>query len=389
MAIYRYQIAFTGRPWFELSKLETLIHKQASDLGLDADAIRILHENDISARDRKSPLVAVFFGYVGAAPYADEELEKIHEDSLPIIPVVQSLDAFRAKVPSILEPVNGLAVVNEADLARLVSTIFENLQLLREERRLFISYRRVESTAVAIQLFEALDERGFDVFLDTRSVRPAVNFQAELWHRLSDSDIVVLLDTPDFRISNWTKEELTRANSTNIQILHLLWPGVSPDPTSSFSEFFPLELDCFLGGGVPHMLSRLKDGVITEICRRAESLRARALAARYAHLVDNFCDLAKSSGHDVSIHPERYLSLSISGRAIAVFPMVGIPTSPRLEAFEAVVSHVIPLPQVRVIYDERGVLDKWRSHLGWLSRHLPVKAVQMMAVQDALASGQL
>ena len=60
--------------------------------------------------------------------------------------------------------VNGLQISTDADVARLVSIAFENLHLLRLERRLFISYRRAESTDVAIQLFEALDERGFDVF---------------------------------------------------------------------------------------------------------------------------------------------------------------------------------------------------------------------------------
>jgi hypothetical protein len=107
----------------------------------------------------------------------------------------------------------------------MVSVAFENFRLLRSERRLFISYRRVESQGIAIQLYEALDALGFDVFLDTHGVPPATDFQSVLWHRLADSDVVVLLDTPDFRTSRWTVQELARANATSLQILHLLWPG--------------------------------------------------------------------------------------------------------------------------------------------------------------------
>ncbi|MEW3673962.1 toll/interleukin-1 receptor domain-containing protein, partial [Pseudomonas aeruginosa] len=79
-------------------------------------------------------------------------------------------------------------------------------------------------------LYDALDARGFDVFIDVRSVPPAADFQSQLWHRMSDSDVVVLIDTPGFREGRWTAEELARANATNVQILHLLWPGQKEDP---------------------------------------------------------------------------------------------------------------------------------------------------------------
>ena len=89
----------------------------------------------------------------------------------------------------------------------------------------------------------------FDVFIDLRSVPPAVDFQSELWHRMSDADVVVLIDTPGFRESRWTTAELAKANATNIQILHLLWPGQKEDALSSFSHFMTLERSDFLGMG--------------------------------------------------------------------------------------------------------------------------------------------
>jgi hypothetical protein len=317
------------------------------------------------------------------------DLRSILADSLPVITAVDDLEGYRSKVPIELEAINGLAVASDADIARMVSTILENLGLLRSERRLFISYRRIESKAVAIQLYEALDARGFDVFLDTRSVRPAVNFQAELWHRLADTDVVVLLDTPDFRISDWTVQELARANATNVQILHLLWPGVNPDPASAFSDFLPLRLADFRGGIAPDFTAPLTDECVLTVCRRAESLRARALAARYAYLVDSFCDAARNAGHDVIVQPGRYISLGAGGAARAVFPAVGVPSSPRIEEFERAVEKLVPAPPVRFIYVERGVLDKWRTHLAWLSSHLPVKTFQLSDVPDALAAGAL
>jgi len=129
----------------------------------------------------------------------------------------------------------------------------EGLGLLRERRRLFISYRRVEASGVAAQLYEALDAAGFDVFLDTHGIlRPGEPFQEVLWHRLADTDVALLLDTPGFLASRWTEEELARANVSNIQILQVLWPGQTEASAAAFSSLYPLSMGdfqsaCFLG----------------------------------------------------------------------------------------------------------------------------------------------
>jgi hypothetical protein len=385
----QYQLALLGREPPVAAGLRDRVYAAAYELGFDGDHLRIISESEIDTRDRKAPLVAVFFGYPGATDADHPAVADLHADSLPIIPAVPTLEGFRSQVPATIAGVNGLNLSDANDLPRLVTAIFENLHLLRLERRLFISYRRAESTPVAMQLYEALDARGFDVFLDTRSVRPAVDFQAELWHRLADSDVVILLDTPNFRVSDWTVEELTQANATSIQILHLLWPGVPEDGTSAFSEFYPLQLTDFRFGRVPDAASILTDECVSNVCARAESLRARALASRYAYLVDNFCDLAASYGVDVAVHPERFVSMQIGAETHAIFPAVGVPTAQRLEEFEQAVRHMSPQPIVRAIYDERGILERWKIHLGWLSSHLPVKAIQVSKLPEAFAAGEV
>src|SRR5262249_25131364 len=57
----------------------------------------------------------------------------------------------------------------------------------------------------------SMSARHFDVFLDTHSVSVAADFQAALWHRLCDSDVLVMLDTPDYFASRWTTAEWGRA----------------------------------------------------------------------------------------------------------------------------------------------------------------------------------
>jgi hypothetical protein len=65
-----------------------------------------------------------------------------------------------------------------------------------------------------------------------------VDFQSTLWHRMADSDVVILLDTPDFRTSHWTQRELSQANTTNFRFCTFFGRGF--DESSAFSEFVRL-----------------------------------------------------------------------------------------------------------------------------------------------------
>lgn len=57
---------------------------------------------------------------------------------------------------------------------------------------------------------------------------------------MTDSDAVILLDTPRFRTSRWTKDELMFANENNIHILDILWPQQKEEGIASFNAFIKL-----------------------------------------------------------------------------------------------------------------------------------------------------
>jgi hypothetical protein len=286
------------------------------------------------------------------------------------------------------QPVNALPAGPDQNIDRVASLVLESFRLLRRERRLFISYRRDDSQAAANQLYDALDAHGFDVFIDTRTVPPAVDFQEELWHRLADTDVVVLLDTKDFRGSRWTTEELARANATNIQILHLLWPGQPEDVASAFSFFHPLVDSDFSGAEPIGKESRLEDAAVREICDHAERLRARAIAARHAYLVDSFCDNARDRGFTPSVQPERWISIEVvPGNTLAVVPTIGVPNSLVInQTFDAISKAGSGTGGIWVLNDSRGLLASWLSHLDWLDGYLPVRSMRLASVDGALRS---
>lgn len=373
-----YQLVMLGAADGHDSRLRRSVELALQGLGISANAITFLNRVDASTRSLKAPTMAVFFG--SPANIADTGLvTELIGDSIVIAPVVSDLSVVHEEIPPQLRHVNAIVLgPNDEGIDRLVTLVLETFRLLRRERRLFISYKRTGSQPLADRLYDALDARGFDVFIDVRSVPPAADFQSQLWHRMSDSDVVVLIDTPGFREGRWTAEELARANATNVQILHLLWPGQKEDPASSFSHFMKLRRSDFIGL-LPMRGRWATKKLVTRICDEVERLRAPAIAARHRYLVDNFCDAARDEGLDPTVQVEGWISLKAgASRTLAIVPAVGIPTSDRInEVFEAITDPAVEAREIWMIYDNRGILNTWLSHLDWLDSHLPIRAVQM------------
>ena len=188
--------------------LRDTIQTKLKELGIDVSAVTFFDDGSISSRDHKAPTVGAFLSLTKNPPARTGIIELL-QDGLMIVPVVDNLANFNDFVFDELRGINGMDFgANDPNMERIASVLLEGLNLIRRSRRLFISYKRSDTQAVAIQLYEALDQNGFDVFLDTLSIRPGEAFQEVLWHRLADTDVIVLLDSPGFLSSRWTTKEL-------------------------------------------------------------------------------------------------------------------------------------------------------------------------------------
>jgi hypothetical protein len=342
--------------------------------------------------DRRFPSVSVFFG-VAASPRLSAgdagRLAQLLSDGNLIIPVVADVNHFSTFVPREISELNGVSIADcGTDFERLAARVLEGFGLLREKRRLFISYRRIETSGVAAQIYEALDAAGFDTFLDKHGVlRPGEPFQEILWHRLADTDVAVLLDSPGFLASRWTEEELARANTSNIQMLQVLWPAQEEAATAAFSAFYPLTADDFTGAETIGPTARLADTCIDRIVDDVEGLRARAIGARHSFLVREFVIEARRVGLAVYTTLQRTLIVSSpNGHRVLVQPAIGVPDAERYEILEqlqqreASAGRTFSGPPI-LLYDQTGIRARWLEHLTWLDRNLT--CVQSLSIVDA------
>lgn len=380
-----YQIIFLGSDDNRRLQLRKALGVAIADLGLAPSAVLFIEEHEFFSRDRATPQMAIFFG--GTAHTNDTlQVAELIEESIVIAPFVSSVNLVHVEIPNQLKQINALELgQDDSGIHRLVSLVLETFRLIRKERRLFISYRRSESQPLANRLYDALDARGFDVFLDVRSVQPAVIFQDALFHSLADCDVIVLIDTPGFCKSEWTMKEVAQANLTNVQILRLNWPGEKEDDIYSLCHLFNLELADFYGNSAGKG-GKIKKATLNKICNMVETLRARALAARHNYLVDTFCDYARDLGRAPDVQLERWISIPLaSGKNLVVFPAVGVPTSERIHSFFDVInSQKKKTSEIWVIYDNRGIMLNWQSHLDWLDSYLPIKTLRMSTAFNAL-----
>jgi hypothetical protein len=314
-----------------------------------------------------------------------------------ILPVVSDLNTYQAETPSQLHPITGLKLDStDETLEKIATTALQGLQLLRNRRRLFISYARKDAREVAKQLFSSFAERGFDVFLDTHSVPAASTFQNQLWHSMVDSDLVVLLDTDGVESSRWCRAEYERADALSIGVVRVIWPNRKVDPATDalqLSHPVPLKAVDFTGSPAsPGNTDTLVHEAIVRIADAVEGFRARSIAARQAKLITTFTREAKLASMVATVQVNSHILVQKTHAAgipkvVAVVPTVGVPVSTNYhDAFVEYEGDDIEVDEQVVLFDRQGFLPQWVSHLTWLHGSLPVKGIDIAEVPSWLST---
>lgn len=384
----KYQLITIGHNEPLIPEILDVFFRKIDDLGMERNLINIINASNFSSEYiANAPTFCLYFGILNG-PFNDSDiLEILIKKAELILPVVDDLDSFSKKIPVEIKGINGFALKDVNSIESIVSVILEGFNLLRLSRRLFISYKRTESTSVAIQLFERFENSGFDVFLDTHSVRPGEPFQEELWHRLADTDIVVLLNTKTFLDSGWTPLELAQANAMSIGIVQLLWPDFTQDIATSLTSTKSLKVSDFNNLSYSKPSDYLTDGAIEEIIALSESLRARSLAARQDNIITEFISVASKLSIPIQLHPEKFILVTRKdGKKVIVIPTVGVPQAFTYHQSEELVSKIKSekITATYLLYDHINIRQKWLNHLDWLNQYLVVKSIKVIEIDEKL-----
>ena len=387
-----YQLLLLGNTGCEACmKVRKRFFEMLVERGLDASLVTVLDGTKVMAGEYKSskPTFAYYFGDQNLGNKDVDALKLLMGNADAVFPIFFTEDHFKQEIPNVLHPING-KMYTDGSLDSIVNVAFEELRLLRKRRRVFISYKRSDSVAVANQLYDMLSRQQFDVFLDTYAIRGAADFQAVLHHRITDSDVLIQLNSPNFMDSDWCKEEISEANARQVGVLQLNWPGADPGLANQLSMVRKLEAVDFNGDSYQRSDATLKDAVLTEIAAKVESLRARNIAARQDGLTAEFVKEAERQGRNIVKEPLFLVEKRQEGKYWYYIPAIGVPQS--MDCYESLemlgqwlVDGVMP-ERVFLIYDDMRILPKWIAHLDWMNKYLEVKTIKKQEFEIWLKS---
>lgn len=160
-------------------------------------------------------------------------------------------------------------------IAEVMPAVLARAEVTAAASRVFISYRRVETLPIALQLFDRLVHEGFDVFLDRFSIEPGYDFQRRLSQELQDKSMVVLLESKGLRKSKWTQHEIDFAKRHRLGLLSLRMPDV---PAQERLPVDRLDLDRDADLTAPPIRRKVEDEEVDEWQRLVKAAEDRAVA---------------------------------------------------------------------------------------------------------------
>lgn len=344
-------------------KLPRAVEDAVLDLASDFD----LHKGDeleiVSGSGAVNAPIATVAVYVGHEPPSAFDQTWVLRAGIPLIPLVSENGQVSAELPINLRHLNAKTLGSADGAQSAAAAIMESLRLLPRQRRVFVSYVRKEARDAALQLFAELESRQFQVFVDTHGVRPGEVFQAALWQKLCDSDVMVMLDTASYFHRQWTREEYGKANLKKAAILRVGFPGHKRNEALSINDTVDLEAGDLQGDG------RLASGALDRICDKIERLRSRSIAVRNADLLGSLRSAVAILGGTISqAGAMRRVEVTLpGGKQLFAYPATGVPTATLLHE---VADHAENKPAA-IIYDRLGMHRDWIRHLEWLGEHVP------------------
>jgi hypothetical protein len=355
-----YEIVVIGHPTgAQIQELQHLVGRVQVQFGFNEGEITFQSCPTTFQPNQRSCAAALF---IGGAQGANFDVTAVLDPKIiPILPVASTPNAVDAEIPQLLRAINCI-FLDQSPIERIFSALLECIGLLPRQRRVFLSYKRTESTAVAVQLFAELSARQFEVFLDTHSIGAGADFQENLWHKLSDVDVLLMLETPQYFASRWTEAEYGRALAKGIGVLRVQWPDTTPSGVTSTSSRVELLSEEFLNDG------QLSSSAVNRICRQLEAVRSQSHALRSISLMDSIRNaIEQIEGLVNAVGAGRLMEITLrNGHRLSVQPVLGVPTALTLQDTLLRAGH----ENCAVVYNHLGMMKSWQAHLEWLSNRI-------------------
>ena len=361
MAAMKYQIVLLGTPW----NVES-IHKT---IGLYFGVEFV----DVEDVNNKYPLLYLYFGKNEGDASVNEHMDKLLHDAVTkhiILPIAEVPDDFKSKIPPILKGLNGFFMKQDdlPSVNRLGNYVASFFGFVNSNKKVFISYRRTELETLAQKLYVSLIKMKYHPFLDSYSIEAGVDFQEYLRHELVDSDILILLDSPDFNSSEYCMEEFNIANQERIPVLDIRFNVDPKKNMHRFCDFYETDMDC--------AEANESDELPSKIIEIMEGCQVRAYQAKRKFVIDAFN--AHCNRYDLhAVEQGGFLRCDTTHECF--YPLTRIPTVNDMFHIHTMFKS-LPLFSTyskQILYNGSYCRPDIQSCLSWLDSNLPINVVNV------------
>ena len=273
MSVY-YQIKAIGS-LFRIDELKEVLRDYPSVQFIDGEVDNIL------------PVLYLFYAQSKYDyQYNAEDLVPL-EHNLQVLPVIMDVKDCGAFIPEQIKSTNALELKETDPIEKLKNFVLRYFGLIDINRKVFISYKRDDCEGLARRLFNELSKKNYVPFLDSYVIEPGVNFQEYLKHELSDSEMMIFINSKNYAASKWCKEELISASEMQVGIVQLIFDASETIQESLMSRIVQL-------GSIREKYDEYEDQ-ISYIIDEIERYRAMGFELRRKSLIA----LMREKYHDV------------------------------------------------------------------------------------------
>ncbi|MBQ4553989.1 MAG: toll/interleukin-1 receptor domain-containing protein [Spirochaetaceae bacterium] len=377
-----YQLIILGNKINDSNEIIQQLKNKLYELHISKNVIKLIDSNNIQDLSIKHPAICLYFGNEKKSDITI--IDNLLSQNILILPLVSDLREVPNEIPDNLSTINCFEFNTQNKIPEIVNIILEKFELLPQKRKIFISYKRSDSTKVALQLYSFLNENGFSPFLDSFSIRPMLNFQEELKNYMVDCDLILLLDTKNFFDSKWTIEEFNQANALSIGIIRLIWSDTDrskyKDSECSLFENIELKKEDFTNENFTAN-GRFKKSSLNTIKMQIEMFRARSIQFRQSNIIGEISKYAKTQEKNI-IQLDNYLQIK-ENVDILIIPTLGIPNSENFNSARKFLDEPHNKKQLYLLYDNRNILKSWLNYLDWINKYnIPIKTVKVSNLEE-------
>lgn len=333
-----------------------------SNLGIDDQRFAFIDENHVNSQ---LPAIFLYWGMSDAdKTYTGRwDLSQLVSDG-KILPVVDEETHFRDYIPEVLGSINAFETTKN-ELAGIGHWILKHFGLLECTNRIFISYKRSETSELAHQLFNELIKRKYNPFLDSYSIESGVDFQEYLMNELVDSDVFIFLNSPNYFDSEFTRAELDCAQKLSMGIVQVVFEGTFASKILNSADI-PV-------GEKAEKEKKYDKKMVNAILDLVEKKRAvmyeyRRQAIINAYRMENEHDVIKVSDNGILWNESKKEILKVVSHVPSSFDFQ------KADKLFGESYYANPDASKQLLYSSQYVRRDILSHIEWLNESLPVKS---------------